>query len=143
MAKPGLLVNVYLDKCKEFGTPVDQDGADAYYKIDQVILWIENQPNKTFYKLALTTPQICIKIPIEKAQNFKTLEGLLPRGYNDEIVDGIPVYYCEGLFDMFRAEIIHKLCDKTDSVLYLRWKLRRPEKYMTLGIVAFRKQYKF
>jgi hypothetical protein len=98
---------------------------------DDVIVWINEQPNKNLYEMTLTMKGMMV--PLEKAKNLATLEEL-PEGYYDEIIEGIPMYECKLLCDIHRVDIINRLLDENDNVITLKWKLRRLEKYYQLGM---------
>ena len=139
MNHPNLLTQCYIDKCKEFNLQVEEHGLTAYNICDDVIVWINEQSNKNLYEMALTMKGMMV--PLEKAKNLATLEGL-PEGYYDDVIDGEYMYECKLLCDMYRVDIINRLLDENDNVITLKWKLRRLEKYYQLGMDEYRMHYK-
>jgi hypothetical protein len=136
-----LLTQCYIEKCAEFNFPIEEHGISGYNDCDDVIEWIEQKDVtiKKFYIMSLTMDGFLI--PLSIAKKLQTLENL-PEDYYDENVNDILMYKSNPLCDIFRVEILNKLYKEDESILSLKWKLRRLEKYYTLGIDEYKKQYK-
>lgn len=145
MSEP-ILERVYLDKCKELGTPIDKEGVRSYRIIDQVIREIEEMEEK--YKkmyVGCLKHDIFMAIPVAQARLLESLADL-PHGYYDaESEDGTLLYYSQIPYDSFRASLLSALCgdDEETSVIMLRWRYARLKKYYNLGLQGFIDNYKF
>jgi len=137
-----LLTQCYIDKCAEFNLPVEEHGISGYNDCDDVIDWIEQKDEsiKKFYIMSLTMPGFLI--PLSVAKKLQTLKNLPEDYYDQEDENGIFMYETKPLFDIMRVEILNNLYKEDESIIALKWKLRRLEKYYTLGIDEYKKQYK-